>query len=157
MVSMLPHYRVTAAAYAFIGVIIATATLISKTTSSAAAAGQTPPVSVAPEGVIIERDVAYLSPEREEKLDLYLPAGRPAGKRSPGIVIIHGGGWTGGRKGASREINIGTTLAKAGYVCASVDYRLTAQDRWPANLFDCKNAVRFLRNNADKYLSLIHI
>jgi acetyl esterase/lipase len=110
--------------------------------------GTLPP---APEGVTIEQDVTYLPADRKERLDLYLPANRPAGTRSPGIVIIHGGGWTGGSKSAGREFNVGTTLAKAGYVCASVEYRLDAQGRWPTNIQDCKNAVRFLRKNAEKY------
>jgi acetyl esterase/lipase len=102
----------------------------------------------APEGVTIEREVPYLTPDRKERLDLYLPSSRAKEARSPAVVIIHGGGWTGGSKSASREFNIGTTLAKAGYVCASIDYRLEAQDRWPTNVHDCKNAVRFLRKNA---------
>jgi acetyl esterase/lipase len=102
-------------------------------------------------GVTFEKDVPYLAPGREEKLDIYLPANRPTGTRSPGIVIIHGGGWRGGDKGANREINIGTTLARAGYVCVSVNYRLSGENIWPTNLMDCKNAVRFLRKNAEKY------
>src|SRR4051812_4941725 len=110
----------------------------------------------APPGVVIERDVAYLPPDRAEKLDLYLPATRPAGTRSPAVVIIHGGGWTGGDKAAEREFNIGTTLAKAGYVCASVEYRKDAGKRWPTNLYDCKTAVRFLRHNAAKYGVDVH-
>ncbi len=107
----------------------------------------------APEGVTIERDVAFLAPGRAERLDLYLPANRAPGTRSPAVIIIHGGGWSGGTKSAGREFNIGTTLAKAGYVCASVDYLLSQPDKpsWPTNLLDCKNAVRFLRANAAKY------
>jgi acetyl esterase/lipase len=118
------------------------------------AAGKTrvrPAQLAPPEGVIIERDVAYLAPGREEKLDLYLPANRPAQARSPAVVIIHGGGWTGGDKAAAREFNIGTTLAKAGYVCASVEYLKEGPDKWPTNLHDCKNGVRFLRHYAEKY------
>lgn len=109
------------------------------------------PPAVAPLGVVIEREVTYLSADRTEKVDMYLPAGRATGIRSPGIVIIHGGGWTGGSKSASREFNIGTTLAKAGYVCVSIDYEMTPSKRWPTNIQDCKNAVRFLRKNADVY------
>ena len=102
----------------------------------------------APAGIRIEQDVAYLPSDRSEKLDLYIPQ---SGTHRPAIIIIHGGGWTGGDKAAAREFNIGTTLAAAGYVCASVNYRLDAKDRWPTNLLDCKNAVRFLRANAEKY------
>ncbi len=104
--------------------------------------------------VEIRKDVPYLPAGRTEKLDLYLPAGRPAGTRSPAVVIIHGGGWRGGDKGASREINIGTNLARAGYVCASINYRLipaSGEMIWPQNLHDCKNAVRYLRTHAEKY------
>jgi len=104
--------------------------------------------------VVIEKDLPYLGADRAEKLDLYLPGYAPAeGARRPGIVIIHGGGWTGGDKGAKREINIGTTLAKHGYVCISINYALAkpGHPTWPGNLRDCKRAVRWLRKNADKY------
>lgn len=108
-----------------------------------ALAGQT-----TPQGVTIERDVSYLAPERKEKLDLYQPEKRHEKLLSPAIVIIHGGGWVGGDKAGNREFVTGTTLAKSGYVCASVEYWKGSKDRWPTNLRDCKNAVRWLRVNA---------
>ena len=116
----------------------------------AAAPTTRPKLPPAPQGVTIQQDVPYLEPGRAEKLDLYLPTSRAADVRSPAVVLIHGGGWTGGDKAASREFNIGTTLAKAGYVVASVNYRLDPP-RWPGNLRDCKNAVRFLRSSRERY------
>ena len=110
----------------------------------------TKPLPPAPAGVVIQQNIAYLDPDRKEKLDLYLPADRKPDVRSPAVVMIHGGGWVGGDKAASREFNIGTTLAKAGYVCASINYTLE-RGNWPGNLLDCKNAVRFLRKNRDTY------
>ncbi|MEY4940191.1 MAG: hypothetical protein RIQ93_1926 [Verrucomicrobiota bacterium] len=95
-------------------------------------------------------DLAYLAPDRAEKLDLYLPASRPPGKLSPAVVWIHGGGWTGGTKSEARAKNICGILASAGYVAVSIDYKL-GDGAWPLNLLDCKNAVRFLRANAAKY------
>ena len=109
-----------------------------------------PVLPPAPSGVVIQQDVSFLDSDRVERLDLYLPADRAPGVRSPAVVMIHGGGWVGGDKAAAREFNVGTTLARAGYVCASVNYKLDGDDRWPTNLFDCKNAVRFLRANAAK-------
>lgn len=101
-----------------------------------------------PPGVTLRHDVSFLGKDRKEKLDLYHAADRPAGSRSPAVVIIHGGGWTSGDKGARREFITGTTLALAGYVCVSVNYSLREGHRWPSNLHDCKNAVRWLRVNA---------
>lgn len=105
----------------------------------------------APAGVVIRQNLPFLDPDRTERLDLYLPADRAPGTRSPAVVMIHGGGWVGGDKAAAREFNVGTMLAQAGYVCASVNYQLDPDGRWPTNLLDCKNGVRFLRAHADKY------
>src|SRR6185369_7588511 len=100
--------------------------------------------------VRVTPNLAYLAPDRAEKLDLYLPAPPPAGKLSPAVVWIHGGGWTGGTKDEARAKEICGTLANAGYVALSIDYKL-GDGAWPTNLFDCKNAVRFLRTHASEY------
>ena len=103
--------------------------------------------------VKLSKDVSYLEEGRQEKADLYLPPPGDDSVRYPGVVIIHGGGWTGGDKGAVREQNIGTTLAENGYVCMSINYRLQPKEGeriWPRNLHDCKTAVRWLRANAER-------
>jgi acetyl esterase/lipase len=101
-----------------------------------------------------EHDVDYLGGGRKEKADLYLPANPQPGQKFPAVVIIHGGGWSGGEKRAAREINIGTTLALNGYVGMSIDYVLANSEHpgstWPQNLHDCKTAVRWLRANAER-------
>ena len=96
-------------------------------------------------------NVTFLAPDRAEKLDVYLPAPPTAGAAlSPAVVWIHGGGWTGGTKNEARAKEICGTLAAAGYVAVSIDYRL-GDGAWPTNLYDCKNAVRFLRAHAVEY------
>lgn len=112
--------------------------------------------------VRIEKEIAYLPAGRTEKADLYLPPKFEDGKKYPGVLIIHGGGWTGGIRNAAREINIGTTLASHGYVCLSIDYLLddpkSEKICWPQNLHDCKTAVRWLRANAERlHLDTKHI
>jgi acetyl esterase/lipase len=112
--------------------------------------------------VRIEKEIAYLPADRAEKSDLYLPPTFEEGKTYPGVLIIHGGGWTGGKRDAAREINIGTTLALHGYVCMSIDYLLhdAKSDKlcWPQNLHDCKTAVRWMRANAARlHLDVRHI
>lgn len=107
--------------------------------------------AVAGSSVIVERDVPYLEEGRKETLDLYLPM--PAQSRREAVVWIHGGGWAGGKKNDNREVRVSNSLANAGYVVASIDYQLATdtQPSWPQALLDCKNAVRFLRANAEKY------
>jgi acetyl esterase/lipase len=117
------------------------------------AAACTPlPAAVAEDEIVIERSVAYLPAGRAEKADLYFPNNRAADVRSPAVVIIHGGGWVGGKRDAGRELNIGSTLAAHGYVALSIDYLLATETKpsWPVNIHDCKTAVRWLRANADR-------
>jgi len=102
--------------------------------------------------VHIERGVEFLAPGRTQRADLYLPTITPAGRLRPAVVIIHGGGWSGGRRDSARELNIGANLALHGYVGMSIDYVLAAKNQgtWPQNLYDCKTAVRWLRKNAER-------
>jgi acetyl esterase/lipase len=79
-------------------------------------------------------------------LDLYLPR-NPSGSLHV-IIWLHGGGWSKGRKeGHSPAIS----FVNDGYAVASVDYRLTQVAPFPAQIEDCKAAVRWLRANASKY------
>ena len=108
------------------------------------------PLPPAPAGVVIKENVAYLAKDRQEKLDLYTPANRAKDVLSPAVVLIHGGGWTGGDKSSGREFIAGTTLAKADYVAVSINYLLGQAEAWPTDIQDCKNAVRWLRVNAER-------
>ncbi|HVJ85285.1 MAG TPA: alpha/beta hydrolase [Caulifigura sp.] len=116
--------------------------------------GVAPAIAADDPEVTIEKAIPYLGPDRNELADLYRPTILKPGAKYPGVVIIHGGGWSGGKRDAARELNIGTTLAKNGYVGLSIDYILQVKGEkrvWPQNLNDCKTAVRWLRANADKY------
>ncbi|MDE0571509.1 MAG: alpha/beta hydrolase [Verrucomicrobiales bacterium] len=78
------------------------------------------------------------------KLDLYLPA---KNERSTLVVWIHGGGW---QKGSKNDCKI-KWLTEHGYSVASISYRLSQVAKFPAQLHDCKGAIRWLRANASKY------
>ena len=121
------------------------AALFLASTALAAEFTATPPADVT-----LQKDLSFLAEGRKEKLDLYLPQPRQDDHPSPAVVIIHGGGWANGDKFRQREFVTGTTLAQAGYVCVSINYETHKKRRWPNNLHDCKNAVRWLRVNAEK-------
>jgi acetyl esterase/lipase len=106
-------------------------------------------------GVVVEKDITYGKGGNEDlKLDLARP--EHAEGLLPGIVYIHGGGWSGGsRIGYRNDIQ---EAARRGYVAVTIEYRLTQPDKsgkakypFPAQIEDCKCAVRWLRANAEKY------
>jgi acetyl esterase/lipase len=84
--------------------------------------------------------------DRNLYINLILPKEKCA-KPLPVIVWIHGGGWAAGDYTRSRAAE----FAKHGYAAASVEYRFTDAAPLPAQVFDCKAAVRFLRANAKTY------
>jgi acetyl esterase/lipase len=110
-----------------------------------------PPAHPGPGGsrVLLGVPYAALPGARPLELDLYLPAGDgPA----PVVVFLHGGGWRLGSRRSGGPAFPGSTLfdrvAQAGIAVASVDYRLSGEAVWPAQVHDAKAAVRWLRARA---------
>lgn len=86
-----------------------------------------------------------------QALDLYLPKGHDkASEALPLLVFIHGGGWAKGDK-ASGGRRLTDWVEGGKFVGASIGYRLTDEAQWPAQIHDCKAAVRWLRANAAEY------
>ena len=77
-------------------------------------------------------------------LDLYLPE-RP--ERAPLVVYVHGGAWRSGSKDRMPQAG----LLSSGFAIASVDYRLSPVARFPAQVYDIKAAIRFLRAKQQEY------
>jgi acetyl esterase/lipase len=99
-----------------------------------------------PDGVKVLRDLVYVPGGHEQnRLDLYLP--EKPNHPLPLIVWIHGGGW----RSDSKEKPPAIGFAKMGYAMASINYRLSQHAQFPAQIQDCKAAIRWLRANATKY------
>jgi len=109
-----------------------------------------------PEGVVSKRiaildDIAYQEgPSQAWRLDLAMPENFGPQLR-PALVIIHGGGWSGGDKRDRPYRSMLLDYALKGYVVISVNYRLTREARLPACIEDCKCAVRWLKAHAKEY------
>ena len=98
-----------------------------------------------PPNTTVHRDLPYVTDGHfRQKLDLYLP---PAEAPLPLIVWIHGGAFRLGDKGG----NVPTEYLDAGYAVASINYRLSQHALFPAQIQDCKAAVRWLRAHAAQY------
>jgi acetyl esterase/lipase len=102
---------------------------------------------VLPEGSKVVYDINYAGTDDPfQELDLYLP---PEAKSQPVPVIvwIHGGGYvTGGKRG-----KLGVGFVSRGFALAKIEYRLSTEASWPAQIHDCKAAVRWLRAHAAQY------
>jgi acetyl esterase/lipase len=131
--------------------------------SSPSKAISTEPLEPAPEGVPrgmppvgggeiqVLHDLEYARVEvdgREKRLllDLYLPP-EGAPRPLPLLVYIHGGGWMEG----SKEGCPGSVVAEMGFAMACVDYRLSQDSIFPAQIHDIKAAVRWLRAHAKEF------
>jgi len=93
-------------------------------------------------------DIAYANQSDAQKLDIYLPdqGSRPF----PVIVAIHGGGFRTGDKADDQLAPMLTGLER-GYAVVAINYRLSDEAHWPAQINDAKGAIRFLRANAETY------
>lgn len=102
-----------------------------------------------PSDVEVVRDVEFgTGGGRPLKMHLVRPKSPPAAPM-PVVVFVHGGGWRrGSRDGGIRPL---TRLAQRGYFGASVEYRLSGEAPFPAQIEDVKCAIRFLRAKAKDY------
>jgi acetyl esterase/lipase len=103
-----------------------------------------------PDNVRAEFDIPYAATANpRQRLDLYLPV-KPAQEGPlPLVVFIHGGGWRAGSKDAGAVL---LPLVTSGeYALASVAYRFSDEATWPAQIHDCKAAIRWLRSHAATY------
>lgn len=99
---------------------------------------------LAPSQVEIKRDIEFAVVDGKSlKLDLYLPSG--AREKRPAVLCIHGGGWG---KGDKKDAHIARAMAERGIVAVCPNYRLSGEAKHPAQVNDCRAAVRWTRTNA---------
>ena len=107
-----------------------------------------------PKGVKAYRDVIYqqLPGYTPQVVDIYVPATKGP---HPLVLYIHGGGWIGGHTRHSGALAnfpaVLASLAAEGFTVASLEYRLSGEAKFPAQLQDAKASLRFLGDNAAKY------
>jgi acetyl esterase/lipase len=103
------------------------------------------------ETVKVEKNIPYAATKDPRKaLDVYLPKSPKSDKPLPVVVNIHGGAFRMGDKSmGAREI--AAIVASGDYAGVSINYRLSGQAIWPAQIHDCKAAIRWVRASARKY------
>jgi acetyl esterase/lipase len=108
-----------------------------------------------PSGITVDRGLVFTTtPEMTLVLDLYRSTNSV--EKLPVVVLIYGGAWM--MRFPQSQTFKAEWLAQNGYAAAVIDYRLSSEAKFPAQLYDCKAAVRWLRANAEKYnLDAAHI
>jgi acetyl esterase/lipase len=100
---------------------------------------------IAAEPTRVDIEYAKLG-DRSLKLDLYRPQRDATARRSPLVVWVHGGAW---RSGSKDNVPLLRWLDH-GFAIASVEYRLSPEAKFPAQVHDIKTAIRFLRARSDE-------
>ncbi len=99
-----------------------------------------------PHRVVLTRSVAYAAGARHT-LDICRP--RTATAAAPVVVFFYGGSWSSGYKELYRYV--AKALARRGYVAVLPDYRIYPEVRYPDFLDDAAQAVRWIKDNAQRF------
>jgi len=108
-----------------------------------------------PTGPVAVTDVTYATIPGYRPLHLDLYRDPAAQGPLPLVVFVHAGGYVVANPRAGGSLlnlpAVLANLAQRGYVVASIEYRLSGEAAFPAQLHDLQNAIRFLRVNAQRF------
>ncbi|HEX4946247.1 MAG TPA: alpha/beta hydrolase [Blastocatellia bacterium] len=104
-----------------------------------------------PPNATVIREITYCKVGgRDLRMDAYLPKNRGT-SLSPPLIYIHGGAWITGDKDEGPIEQDLNNLLDRGFAVFSINYRLGPLNQFPAQIEDCKCAVRSLRANGARY------
>ena len=102
--------------------------------------------SVEAEFEVREKIVYSKVADRELLLDAWVPKDDTI---HAAVLVVHGGAW---RSGDRKQLRgYANSLAKRGFACFAIDYRLAPNDKFPAQIDDCREAVKWIRAHAAEY------
>ena len=96
------------------------------------------------------RDLSYGELESWNRLDVWRSADLPANANAPVLLHVHGGAWVMGDKEIQGEILL-SEMARRGWVCVTITYRLSPHATWPEHIVDVKRAIAWTRATIAEY------
>jgi acetyl esterase/lipase len=96
------------------------------------------------------RDLAYGDHGRHNRLDIWHRADLPADAGAPVLVQVHGGAWMMGEKRGQAHPLMGH-LAERGWVCVTINYRLSPRAQWPDHIVDVKRALAWTKAHISEH------
>ena len=110
-----------------------------------------PPPQPLLEGVEVIRDIEFTrTPNGPLLLDIYKPADASPSAPLPVVMFMYGGGWMTGNRHQLKFFR-GQEYVRHGYALVAIEYRSSEAAIFPAQIHDCKAAVRWIRQNAAEY------
>ena len=95
----------------------------------------------------IKRNLVYAQPDGKDLLlDAYIPAGDGP---FPAVLVVHGGSWKSGDK--MQLSGYAMRLAGRGFAAFAINYRLAPASKHPAQINDCRAALRWIEDHAADY------
>jgi len=107
------------------------------------------PFKMARADVEVIRDINYTVGGKQARLDIYRPVGVDL-ENAPVLVQVHGGGWTIGTK-EQQGLLLMNRMARRGWICVAMNYRLAPKHPFPAQIIDVKKAIAWTRENIAAY------
>ena len=95
-------------------------------------------------------DLSYGDAGRRNQLDIWKRPDLPAGAKAPVLIQVHGGAWVIGNKN-QQAMPLMAHMADRGWVCVSINYRLSPRATWPDHIVDVKRAIAWVKANIDQY------
>lgn len=90
--------------------------------------------------------LSYGEAGRRNRLDVWKKADLPADGKAPVLLQVHGGGWVIGNKN-QQAMPLMSHLCDQGWVCVSINYRLSPRATWPDHIVDVKRALAWVKGN----------
>jgi hypothetical protein len=87
-----------------------------------------------------------------QTMDIYVPLHKKS-EKLPVIVTIFGTNdlWGKGDKMWAGDSPFLSYLLDGNYACVKINYRLSSESKWPAQLIDCKAAIRWIKGNSERF------
>ena len=97
-----------------------------------------------------DADIAYGEHGAANHLDVWSRPGSNSDARAPVLLQIHGGAWSSGNKRGQAH-PLMSHLVERGWVCVSMNYRLSPRNTWPDAIVDVKRAIAWVKENIETY------
>jgi len=94
-------------------------------------------------------EVEQVMYKKSTTIDLYFDAYIHMQHDNPTVILIHGGGWKSGDKSLLKPL--AQHIAREGYSCFTIAYRLSDEAIYPNGIYDIKDAIRYIKKNAKKF------